>query len=452
VPACRGASRPMFDRAREQAASLAEKGADYARVGVDKAQNFHSYASAQAKEQSAALAEAGYGLKESAGAIYDAKKKEGMTQLFDMAAGPQKKMLFALREVVKDGAVADPYMGEWIKTRIKDTIDLFWVDLEKYLDMARDDLRDQKTGKMTAKMELLEGAGADEKMMTCCLYWWRSKVLYAWWPFDISIFGQARDPLFWILTILSCLTGFGIRIITCSIILLFIVLGRPADEYQITQFILTFKGLQFISSGVVLGIIAAVKYYMCVYPDGTHTCNVDGPGATQDVWQGIVDWLGSSLLVWVAFAFLPCSDRTAGLREIGTEDAEALAREDNDAVSTKGCCGQNKWDRGRGGRLRGLMTYDLVCFLLSSAFLCFLMWRDMVRANRANLDLNGIGQEADSPEGHVALFWARMLYSFMALPFTFFKIPGIFDILTHTVPTGYNRHGKCVPYMLKQEL
>jgi hypothetical protein len=446
----------MFDRAKEQAASLAEKGSGYARVAGEKAQNFHAYASAQAKEQSSALAEAGYGLKESAGQIYDAKKKEGMHQLFDMAAGPQKKVLFALREVVKDGAVADPYMGEWIKSRIKDTVDLFWVDLENYLDMARDDLRDQKTGKMTAQMERLDGAGADEKMMPCGLFWWRSKVLYSWWPFDISVFGQVRDPLFWILTVLSCVTIFGIRIITGSVILLFILLGRPADEYQITQFILTFKGLQFISSGVALGITAAVKYYICVHPDGTHTCNTDGPGATQGFSQGMVDWLGSSILVWVAFAFLPCSDRTAGLREIGTEDAEALAKQDEDAASSKGCCGQMKYDKSRGGRLRGLMTYDLVCFLLSLVFLLLLMYRDAVRTGKADRFHSGkilteMNAEAESPEGHIALFWARMIYSFMALPFTFFKIPGIFDILTHTVPTGYNRHGKCVPYLLKQE-
>lgn len=446
----------MFDRAKEQAANLSDKGLGYARVAGEKAQDFHAFASAHAKEQSAALVEAGYGLNEKAANIYDVKKKEGMTQLFDMAAGPQKRVLFALREVVKDGAVGDPYMGEWLKSRIKDTVDLFWVDLEKYLDMARDDLRDQKTGKMTAKMEALDGAGADEKMCPCGLFWWRSKVLYSWWPFDISVFGQVRDPLFWILTVLSCATPFGIRIITGSIILLFIILGRPADEYQITQFILTFKGLQFISSGVALGIIAAVKYYLCVGPNGTHTCDVDGPGATQDFAQGMVDWIGSCVLVWIAFAFLPCSDRTAGLREIGTEDAEALAKQDEDAASSKGCCGQVKYDKSRGGRLKGLMTYDLVCFLLSLVFLLLLMYRDMVLAGKegklhGDKILDGINEETESPAGHTSLYWARMFYSFMALPFTFFKIPGIFDILTHTVPTGYNRHGKCVPYLLKQE-
>jgi len=274
-----------------------------------------------------------------------------------------------------------------------------------------------------------------------------------WRPFDISIFGQVRDPLFWILTILSCTTMFGIRIVTCSIILLFIVLGCPADEYRITQFILTFKGLQFVSSGVVLGIVAAVQYYMCVnLRNGTHTCYVNGPGATQNFMHGIVDWLGSSVLVWIAFAFLPCSDRTAGLREIGTEDAESLAKENQDAASSRGCCGQRKYDRSRGGHLRKLLTYDLVCFLMSLAVLCLLMYRDMVRAFGGDIQLNEIGQEAESPEGHVCLFWARMVYSFMALPFTFFKIPGLFDILTHTVPTGYNRHGKCVPQLLKQEL
>lgn len=432
-------------------ASVAERGAVYARVATNEAQNFHAFASTHAKDRTAALAEAGYGLKEKAGQIYETKRREGMHQLFDMAAGPQKRVLFALREVVKEGAVADPYMCECIKGYVKDTVDLFWVDLETYLDMARDDMRDQKTGKMTAKMNELEGAGADEQMLTCGLYWWRSKILYSLMPFDISIFGQVRSPLFWILTILSCVTLFGIRIITFSIVLLFIILGRPADEYQLTQFILTFKGLQFISSGVVLGIVAAVKYYMCVNPDGTHTCNVDGPGATQRFWDGVVDWLGSCALVWIAFLFLPCSDRTAGLREIGTEDAESLAREDEDAASSRGCCGQRRYDGSRGGRLRGLMTYDLVCFATSLVFLCALMYRDMVQARRADLNLDGIEREAKSPEGHVSLFWARMVYSLMAVPFTVFKLPGVFDVLTHTAATGYNRHGRCVPYLLRQE-
>lgn len=67
----------MFDRAKEQAAIHAVKGAGYARVASDRAQNFHACASAQATEQSAALAKAGYGPKESVVQAYDAKKEEG---------------------------------------------------------------------------------------------------------------------------------------------------------------------------------------------------------------------------------------------------------------------------------------------------------------------------------------------------------------------------------------
>jgi len=156
----------MFAEAKRKAGRLAQKGAGYAHLVGEKAHDVHAFAS----EQSAHLVEAGYGLKEKAGQVYDAKKREGMHQLFDMAAGPQKKLLFALREVVKDGAVADPYMGEWVKSHIKDSIDLFWVDLEEYLDMARDNLRDRQTGEMAAKVEELGRAGAKEKVMPCGLY------------------------------------------------------------------------------------------------------------------------------------------------------------------------------------------------------------------------------------------------------------------------------------------
>lgn len=450
----------MLQKAKAHASSLAQNATDYARVAGDGASsaatNFHGFVAEQAGDKISALREAGYGLTEAAGAIYDEKKKESMHKLFDMAAGPQKQLLFALREVVKEGAVADPHMCTSVKNHIKDAVDLFWVDLELYLELARDDLRDQKTGKLDSKIQQLEDAGSDMKGCTCGCYWWRAKVLYSLMPFDISIFGQFKDPLFWIFTVLSCVTVFGIRIIFFAIVLAFIIMGRPADEYQLTQYILTFKGLQFVSSGLALSIVAAVKYYMCIHNDGSHTCNVDGPGATQGFVHGITDWLGSCLLVWLAFAFLPCSDRTAGLREIATEEAEKLEAEDSQVQS--GCCGQKKWDRSRGGRLRGLLTYDLVCFFTSFLFYAFLVYCNMVEARK-----NGIGaapdlapthleSEADSPEGHTALYWARIVYAFTAFPFIIFKIPGVFDILTHTTPTGYNRNGMCVPYVLRQEL
>ena len=42
-----------------------------------------------------------------------------------------------------------------------------------------------------------------------------------------------------------------------EVILILMLCGCPADEYQLVQYILAFKGTQFISSGVIMAIMAA---------------------------------------------------------------------------------------------------------------------------------------------------------------------------------------------------
>merc|ERR1712232_744949 len=51
-------------------------------------------------------------------------------------------------------------------------------------------------------------------------------------------------------------------------------------------------------------------------------------------------------------------------------------------------------------------------------------------------------------EFRTAVFSARICYSLLMLPFIPFYIPGLNGIPTHTTPTGYNRNGLCVPFIL----
>lgn len=191
--------------------------------------------------------------------------------------------------------------------------------------------------------------------MCCTPSWFRAKLLYNYLPFDFSIFGQIKSPLFLLLTLLSITPMFGIRVAFFTIILICIVAGRPPDEYQLVTFILMFKGAQFLSSGVLMACVAAVKYYMCVKADGHHTCDTEGPGVSQDLVTSSVDFFGSCFLVWIAFLLLPCSRSFGGTRDL-VEDPES-------AAVGSGCC--EDYDKKRGGRLTGLLGYDLCCFLLS---------------------------------------------------------------------------------------
>eukprot|EP00931_Biecheleriopsis_adriatica_P102421 TRINITY_DN77399_c0_g1_i1.p1 TRINITY_DN77399_c0_g1~~TRINITY_DN77399_c0_g1_i1.p1 ORF type:complete len:473 (+),score=70.74 TRINITY_DN77399_c0_g1_i1:203-1420(+) len=397
-----------------------------------------------------ALIEAGYGLTDQAGAAYQQKKKAATVMLFDMGAGPMEKLLFGIREQVKQLATSDPNMPDCLKSGLQNLIDMFWLDLSMYLNMRREDWRDESVGIHHKQIELLDREGLEQSGCICSPSWWRAKVLYALRPFDISIFGQIKDPFYLFLTVTSLIPILGIRVMLFFVFLVCILMGRPADEYQLTEYILGFKGMQFISSGVCLAIQAAVQYYMCVHHDGTHTCNEDGPGARQKIVYGLVDWWGSCILVWVAFLFLPCSNRTAGLRELGTDESSAA----NENQMSQGCCG-NKWEPERGGRLRNLLVYDLVCFLFSLSFCAFLMYCDIADVREKGFNTEGISgdsimSEAQHASGRVAIFWARIVYSFLAFPFLIFRIPGLSGILTKTTITGYNRHGVCVPFVMRQ--
>lgn len=41
------------------------------------------------------------------------------------------------------------------------------------------------------------------------------------------------------------------------------------------------------------------------------------------------------------------------------------------------------------------------------------------------------------------------LWASLSFPFMIFQLPVLSGILTHTIPTGYNAQGLCVPYLLR---
>lgn len=278
---------------------------------------------------------------------------------------------------------------------------------------------------------------------------------------------------------------YGIRFVFFLFIFILIVRGCPPDTFQLINFILTFKGTQVISSGVVMSIIAAYRYYLCVHPNGFHTCDVNGPGSSTNLGRGgVLDFLGSCFLVWAAFLCLPCSNSSAGVREILPEEEDDGYTSDgtlasrfqrsvgSDSGSESGktesfnswCLRNCKCCRTRnakaGGRMTMLLCWDLFSFFLCCAFLWALCYVDDTDSRPGGLPanrypINGVGDVSDTVikdfgtwEFKIAFFFTRVFYAYLSLPFVIFMLPLLNGILTHTTPTGYNRQGLCVPYML----
>merc|ERR1712113_401827 len=141
----------------------------------------------------------------------------------------------------------------------------------------------------------------------------------------------------------------------------------------------------------------------------------------------IIDFFGSVVLVWVAFALLPCSSKH------GLQTQLAAVRENIKAKhSLPVLASQEEEGPKQGGRLLRILWWDLASFMLCLSGLVGLQY------------IEGYGEFLTN------LFWCRVAYSMLSFPFFFFYLPGLRQLLTHAEPTGFASNGRCVPFELRK--
>lgn len=389
------------------------------------------------------------------------RKRAALDVFIRMSTHAQAQVLLLIRESIKKSACNDPDMPAWFEKQVCNSIDSVWEDVAIFMQQVVEDEEQELFGDglmdPDSDYKFLKGVGGepDERPRPCLGRWWRAKILYSFIPFDKSIFGQAKDILFWIMMGLSVITKWGCRIIFSGLILLLIVLGCPPDEYQLVSLILQVKVSQFLSSGLFNGLMAAAKYYACVEPNGTHSCNSDGPASGQDLATGVIDFLGNCALVWASFMLLPYSETAAGTRmEVLQQVKDQLEAHQEEGVQGRDCVSclhSDGFDKTRGGRIRGLLAYDLVCFVLAVfLFIGLAVWK---QADPGQVEGIVVVQQSSAQRIRekfgTEFFFARIFYGLLSAPFLIFCLPVLNGLLTHTKATGYNLYGICVPYMLR---
>ena len=90
-------------------------------------------------------------------------------------------------------------------------------------------------------------------------------------------------------------------------------------QFQLVFFLLNLKKAQFISMGLLQGLIGWFTYYRCVawssvVADNSptqwmHSCPLDGPGSQENFTFEIVGFFLQLLLAWLAFSLLPGSQK-----------------------------------------------------------------------------------------------------------------------------------------------
>ncbi|CAK0911082.1 unnamed protein product [Prorocentrum cordatum] len=356
-------------------------------------------------------------------------------KLLDVSAPMRSSVLGGLKTLIRESAVADP-----VRKGFEGAIDSFLNDLEHEIEGNLEAaLLKQKS------LATIEGPDGGRCPLRC-YYRVRAFILYHFLPHDKSIFGKLKDPVYLCMLLLTLLPFALVRVAFYSVVLAMIVFPRPPDEFQLVNFILLFKGSQFLNAGLITMGKGSMKYFICfsLHPGHMTTCIVErGPGASDSLVNALIDYVGSCVLVWIAFRQLPHSEKHARSKYLAREqdgphsDKHAKAKTPQESNAGEG------FGSGKGGQLGRLLWYDVRCFALSLAVLAVVAvvtWR--LEYEQQDF-LHWVLRSAHFRED---LFWCKVLYGILSLPFLPFSVSFLLKVLTHCEYTGYNEHGGCVAF------
>ncbi|CAK0909359.1 unnamed protein product, partial [Prorocentrum cordatum] len=279
----------------------------------------------------------------------------------------------------------------------------------------------------------------------------RGFLRYHIYPYDKAMWGKLRDPIWVMFTLGSLIPVSGFYALVYAVI--FLVIDKR-DEFQLLQFILQFKGTQFLSHGVIRTIMGFFMFVNCVSSQAQeeqHSCENHGPG-TAEFYRGMYEfsifgWVLQVMLMWAAYFCLRCSIEK-GRKElkgrVGSH-ADPAAHHDEAPMTVGLQQPSNKrisrefrhtGATGPGGYIRYFLLYDAVCF---TVVLCGLF---IVIALRPE----GIGQAYYHWSIRHAFFSAQVVYGYLSMPFFLFMIPVLQRFLTHSIDTAYDTKGRCVAY------
>uniref|UniRef100_A0A7S1M3H6 Uncharacterized protein n=1 Tax=Alexandrium catenella TaxID=2925 RepID=A0A7S1M3H6_ALECA len=342
--------------------------------------------------------------------------------LLDTTYQVRHQVLCNFRDLIKSGFQQDPNVPRTVCKYIERVVDMLWQDIEDEIE------RDIEFALMKQK------AGADKEGPTA--HWslsgylrFRALVLYHYLPNDKSIWGKMKDPIY-LMIFLSMLTPVTLfHFVICSALLIMILYPGPPDEFQLLNFIMIFKGLQFFSSGVLKCVKSSMVEYACYSADKEHLLrcvNAWGPPSTTPL-DLMLDYMGTVVLTWSAAMMLKRSKRNA---------TKAMRRGSEEPSGDLG-------GRRAGGRLWSLLRYDLWCFgisvvvlLLLTGFLCESWYPPLLIFD---------------PQFSANIFWCSIFWSLSTFPFLPLNVQWLFVAFSRSVPTGYNHKGACVAFEIAWE-
>ncbi|ETV68580.1 hypothetical protein, variant [Aphanomyces astaci] len=243
-------------------------------------------------------------------------------KLFEMAVdtkgGMQDAMHRAVRRYLERAldlfaerlkeAIKDKDMPLYLQANIDVAVDQFLPDIKVELSRKTKDLFVATTNSnppaSTGGGILRPPPDHPQTLMEACHERWhrtRAMILYNLFPYDHSIWRCFKNPYWWALTFIGLLPVVG-QAWWC----LLFVLKDKKNEHQLCQFIIGFKTTQFLTLGLWATCLGIVRFIYCTVHGPS--CDIYGPLLSP--WNTLF-FLGQIALVWVAFFYLPYTDRPA---------------------------------------------------------------------------------------------------------------------------------------------
>jgi hypothetical protein len=402
-------------------------------------------------------------------ATRDAIRKKAL----EMATVAATKIVNKAVDSVSVSMGRDPYMPEPVLRAVDSVLDDIKGDAEI---MLRENLEALIAGTDKAAVAKITAT-----YRPCCspnpLSWLRALLLYTMTPNDRSIWWQLRQPAWWLFTAVSVFPLYGVAQVWW--VLLFF-LRDFRDEFQLVSFMIKVKTAAVISVGLLPSYIGISTYISCTERG---TCNTEGPGvggsAGTFMFQTVFLCVQAAL-VYLAALLIPCS-KDKGRARVKRTAATQMTTQAGD-------------ERGQ-RRLLCWIIYDLLTCVLVAAlfFMSWLAYRDgnkstgvfreeftgkhagkagsAAAAAAANATTAPAASElsalnttaldyADKLDDAVVVanalfmarvYWLRVLYGLLCVPWWLLKLPLMSSLLLHTHPTAYNRRGETVPFATAKE-
>lgn len=344
---------------------------------------------------------------------------------------------------VKEKATDDPYMPGFAQSTIHILIDAVWPDVKSEVKEAVFSI-------------VSDPPPIDHGPEPCCRWWPWTVIRYCLFPYDRNIWRKIRDPLWWLLLVISLIPWMGITQIYH--LLLFLVIDKR-DEFQLLEYIAIFKSLQFISLGCIGCMIGSIQYYICTTKKPTD-CYDNGP-KEQVFTLGL--FVAQIIVCWIAFLLTFTARQKGGRIKVMSASSQQLVSEKRkggkdtvkevmlgDVIEEATFQPDDELDARCKTRFMLLLIYDFILFIICAALTIWAAFGNLLNDD-ASVSNNSEAYTERNWQFTATLYWIKSLYGLLSFPFIILRLPVLNSLFAHVKPTGYNWWGRCVTYLGQEE-